>query len=121
MDSDGDMDILSASYSGDKITWYEKTDYFVWDGSSGTDWNNANNWAGGELPTSFNSVIIPNVTNGPVINQDPASPAVCKNLTLQDGASLIINSGKALTIQGNLEVASTATLTVNSNAIITLE
>jgi len=84
-------------------------------------WNNANNWTGNELPTSANSVIIPSLANNPIINQEPASPAVCKNLTIQDGASVTINAGKALTIQGTLEVASTATFIVNSNAIVRIE
>jgi len=39
----------------------------TWDGSSSTDWNTAANWSTNAVPTSSNDVIIPNVTNNPII------------------------------------------------------
>ena len=73
--------------------------YFVWNGSSDTDWATADNWPKGAIPTSTSNVYIPSgLSNYPIINEDPATPATCKNLNLSNGASLTINDGKALIV-----------------------
>jgi len=69
-----------------------------WTGSESTDWNNAANWNPAQIPTAMNHVVIPPQTNMPVVNQDPGSPAVCYNLTIEAGAVLTISTGKALTV-----------------------
>jgi len=70
----------------------------AWTGSESTDWNNAANWNPAQVPTATNHVFISPQTNMPVVNQDPGSPAVCYNLTIEAGAVLTIGAGKALTV-----------------------
>jgi hypothetical protein len=90
----------------------------TWTGTSSSDWNTSENWDYG-VPEAENDVIIPDVANDPVVDEDPATPATCGNLSLESDASLTINAGKALTVTGNLTVAGAkgpATLTVSSDA-----
>lgn len=67
-----------------------------WTGTTSTDWNIAGNWCGG-IPTASDDVIIPIATNQPVIS---AAGAICKNITINHGASLTINSD-GLTVKGD--------------------
>ncbi len=62
----------------------------TWDGSTDTDWNTEANWDGNAIPTSSNSVIIPDVTNQPVIAYNET--ADCYDLTIQSGATLTLES-----------------------------
>ena len=62
----------------------------TWDGSSSTDWNTAANWSTNAVPTSSNDVIIPDVTNNPIIT---SSSDECHNLTIQSGGVLTSNNG----------------------------
>ena len=76
----------------------------TWDGSASTDWNNASNWSADQVPSSGTDVTIPSApSNQPHITLGSVSPAVCANMTVQSGATLTINEGKALTISGNLK------------------
>ncbi|MFN5209143.1 MAG: hypothetical protein ACK5D8_06580 [Bacteroidota bacterium] len=65
----------------------------TWNGNSGTNWFNANNWTASAgpniVPTGVEDVIIPLVTNQPVINQDGA---VTNKLSITSGATLSINT-----------------------------
>jgi hypothetical protein len=54
------------------------------------------------VPDGSKDVLIPEVTRKPVINQDLATPAVCKNLTVESGSSVTLNAYKALTVYGTL-------------------
>ena len=62
----------------------------TWNGSSSTDWNTAANWSTNSVPTSSNDVIIPDVTNDPIIT---SSSDECHNLTIQSGGILTSNNG----------------------------
>jgi fibronectin-binding autotransporter adhesin len=76
---------------------------FVWTGASGTDffWNTANNWSPAGPPTSTTDATIPVVATGyPVVNATPAG--ICKALTVDNGASVTINSGQFLNVNGNV-------------------
>ena len=86
----------------------------VWTGSTSSDWNDAANWCAGAVPTSSDHVSISSsaVTN-PHINNAPASPAVCNNLTIGSGASLTIDAGKALTVAG--ATVNDGTITIKSD------
>lgn len=94
-----------ATYStGANLTLYanwQLTDV-TWTGNTGSDWNTASNWNPNTIPTALLDVTIPDVTNDPVVNQAPATPAVCKNLGISSGAVLTISAGKALTVNGTL-------------------
>jgi len=72
-----------------------------WTGSVSTEWSNGTNWNSG-LPNILSNITIPSGTpNMPHISADPASPAICNNLTVNNGGNITINAGKALTVNGN--------------------
>jgi hypothetical protein len=73
----------------------------VWNGSVNANWNEPNNWEPCPgIPTNTDDVIIANVTTQPIISVTPA--ATCKNLTVNVGSDLTINSGQFLNVQGNV-------------------
>ncbi|MCK9398570.1 MAG: T9SS type A sorting domain-containing protein [Bacteroidales bacterium] len=74
----------------------------MWQGLT-DDWNNNGNWSTGIAPSFQTNVQIPETAaNFPVIDNLPENPAVCMNLTVADTARLTVNTGKALTVHGNL-------------------
>ena len=92
----------------------------TWDGSSSTDWNTTANWSTNSVPTSSDDVIIPDVTNDPVLS---SSSDVCKDMTIQNGAiltsnnssykltasSITVNDGGSLVISnGDVEITGTS-------------
>jgi hypothetical protein len=88
----------------------------TWKGTTDTNWNTSSNWCGGVLPTSSTNVIIPNVTNKPTIN----AAAVCNNITIGSGSSLIISGTNSFTISGNFTnngifTANNSTVTFNGS------
>ena len=68
----------------------------TWTGATDTDWSTASNWdsCGGVIPQSADSVIIPNVTNDPILDAD----ITINDLTLQPDAVLSLNTS-SLTIR----------------------
>lgn len=74
----------------------------TWTGATSTDWNTATNWSLSAVPTATDNAIIPVVSNLPIVNEAPATPAVCNNLTINSGASVTVAAGKALTVNGTL-------------------
>ncbi len=74
----------------------------TWNGSSSADWNLASNWTPASIPTASSDVLIPNVSTKPIINEGMATPAVCKNLSIETGSSITLNADKALTVYGSL-------------------
>lgn len=83
----------------------------TWTGTNSTDWTVAGNWNNGIPDNSF-QVVIPNVTNKPIINS--GTNYTVGNLTIDAGSSLILNAGKGLTISGDL--TNNGTFIVNSDA-----
>ncbi|MFN8241690.1 MAG: T9SS type A sorting domain-containing protein [Bacteroidales bacterium] len=79
---------------------------FNWTGAVSTDWNNAGNWSCGIIPTLLTDVIIPNVSNKPVISSGLAGGI--RNLTIAAGSSLTI-SGNTLRIAGTISNSGTIT------------
>lgn len=89
----------------------------IWSGATDNDWNNSTNWNPEGTPGTSTDVIIPNVTNDPIINQGANNPAECNNLTIESGAILTINYGKSLTVNGTLtNNAGTSGLILKSDA-----
>lgn len=71
----------------------------TWLGLTNTDWAVASNW-NYNIPTLSDNITIPtSASNQPHIT---TTNAVCKNLTINNGASLTIDAGKALTVNGTL-------------------
>lgn len=97
--------ILPISKSGFSIS------STTWTGTLSTDWTVAGNWNNGVPDNSF-QVIIPNVTNQPIISS--GTNYTIGNLTINTSSSLTINAGKGLTVSGDL--TNNGTLTINSDA-----
>jgi len=84
----------------------EKTEYnyslnnnLIWNGSESSDWGNANNWSTVSLPTTTSLITIPSgMPNQPLIGTNTA--AVGYDLTINEGATLNIESGGSLIING---------------------
>src|SRR5690606_29646573 len=69
-----------------------------WIGVQNSDWNNAANWCGA-IPTSTTDVLIPaTVPNMPIIS----SIGHARNITIESGASVTINTGGTLNLYGNI-------------------
>ena len=87
---------------------------FVWTGTTDTDWNDNTNWQDGFDNDCTLDVTIPSVTNHPVI--DASSEFTVDNLTIDAGASLIIEGG--LTVEGNLTTNDGLTLNSGGSIIV---
>jgi hypothetical protein len=70
----------------------------IWNGATSTDWNEPENWNDIAVPASDKTVIIPAVTNDPVIG----TAAVVTNLTIETGGSLTVSNIGSLTVSGIL-------------------
>ncbi len=81
-------------YGTTDIGAYEYDGIFtiVWDGSESADWNTAENWNVSDVPSSPYDVTIPTVAkaSAPIIGA--SGTASCNNLTINDGASLTVES-----------------------------
>lgn len=89
----------------DNINWIlAPPSYISWDGSTSTDWNIASNWSSNAVPTSSDDVVIPSApSNQPHVTLSPGTPAQCNNLTVESGATLTVDAGKALTVNGDTD------------------
>ncbi len=88
----------------------------VWNGSVDNDWNKPNNWTPNTaIPNSADCVIIPITANNPVISGTNYS-ALAGTLSIQNGATLTINSNNSLTVTDWVNVAATGTFTINNSA-----
>jgi hypothetical protein len=91
-----------------------------WIGTT-NNWFTASNWSCGVVPTSTIDVVIPSpVPNMPVIN---AAGAVCKNITINAGASVTTGGANNLDVYGfwtnnNSFVASNGTVTFKGTTTI---
>lgn len=72
--------------------------YITWTGATDTDWFKASNWCGG-VPTLTDDVIIPDVTNEPVI---AGAGAVTKSMIIDNNSSVTIDGAYTLEMAGNL-------------------
>jgi hypothetical protein len=89
-----------------------------WTGASGASgsgsWFTPGNWSCNTVPTSATNVIIPNVTNKPVVD-DITKIAKANMVTVQLGSSLIVNSGNTLSLNDAL-INNGGTLTFEDSA-----
>ncbi|HNX89802.1 MAG TPA: SBBP repeat-containing protein, partial [Paludibacteraceae bacterium] len=70
----------------------------VWTGAVNTDWDTPGNWSGNTVPTSALDAFIPLVANLPAVNSVNSK---CRNITINPGASVTVNSGKNLSLYRN--------------------
>ena len=76
---------------------------YIWTGASDTDWNTADNWLGGIIPSSSSIITIPPVTNQPVI-------ASGKSVTIDNASNLIFDTGSSITVDGTLKLTGDFTI-----------
>ncbi|MFZ4399428.1 MAG: choice-of-anchor J domain-containing protein [Bacteroidales bacterium] len=74
-----------------------------WLGNISSDWNNSANWSNNSLPSISDDITLNSWTKyQPHVTLTSNTPAICNNLTIKNGASLNIEAGKALTVNGSL-------------------
>ena len=72
----------------------------TWSGSTSTDWNTASNWSPAGVPISTDDITISGLaSNQPVISNTGLQ---CNNLVVENAASITIDPGYDLTINGDL-------------------
>jgi sugar lactone lactonase YvrE len=90
----------------------------VWTGVNNSNWSNLLNWSCG-VPTNTDNIVIPSagVTNFPIVDNifviSSGTPATCKDLTINSGATLTIGAGNALTVYG--VTTNNGTFTIKAN------
>ncbi len=72
---------------------------YTWTGAVNSDWMTAGNWSSTMVPTGANDVIIPNVTNDPVISN--GQMASSNSVVVQANGSLTVQSGGTLNTTTN--------------------
>ncbi len=82
----------------------------TWDGSESNAWNVAGNWDNG-VPVAALNAIIPDVANDPVIS----TTATCKNLTINAGVLLTVNSGASLITTGTVTGSASVKRDIGAN------
>jgi hypothetical protein len=85
----------------------------TWTGTSGTGWSTATNWSPNGVPTASDCVVIPNVTNQPVI---ATANGFAQILTVNNGASLSVLSAYTLTVADAITVGSTGSLVFENHS-----
>ena len=85
-----------------------------WTGTISTDWNVAGNWNPSGVPVITDNLVIGSTANQPHVTLAVTSPALCNKLEIENGATLTIDEGKALTVNGILTNA--GTLNIASSA-----
>lgn len=89
----------------------------TWDGSVSHAWDNALNWTPEIVPTDQYHTIIANVTNEPIVYSGIG--AVCNNLTVNSGASLLVASGGSLITNGTINGQITIERSVSGSSNMT--
>jgi len=79
----------------------------TWTGVTSSVWSTATNWSPNGVPTSSDCVVIPNVGTAPIIS---AADAFAQVLTVNNGASLTVQSAYTLTVANEITVQSTGSL-----------
>lgn len=97
-----------------KIIWPPLTQ-IVWTGAVSSDWFVAGNWLPKQVPTEDISVLIPLTANSPIIYRDNA---VCKNLTITNGALTIEDDVTPLVVKGSVDVQDGGVLSVENTGAI---
>jgi Ig-like domain CHU_C associated/PKD-like domain len=87
----------------------------IWSGVVNTDWNNGANWSPIGVPTINDCVVIPNVTNDPIIAGTNYN-AFAKSLDVLGNGELELNSNNAITVSNVVNVNTTGTFFIQNNA-----
>ncbi|MBW6492258.1 MAG: T9SS type A sorting domain-containing protein [Lentimicrobium sp.] len=82
--------------------WQTDQNTNIWTGQVDNDWNVSGNWCGG-VPTTSTNVIIPPIDSPNVLFQPNIGTVggMCKDITINSGATLTIDGSNALSVFGN--------------------
>lgn len=88
---------------------------YTWDGSEGSEWNTDLNWVAESSPSAItHNVVIPSgLTNYPTIS---TTGEICDDLLVESGASLTIDAGADLSVNGTLTSSTVGGIVVNSTS-----
>jgi hypothetical protein len=89
----------STSGSGTGTFTICLTNLPTWTGANSTDWSDGGNWSPAGVPTSSNNVLIPNVTNKPVLG---AGTYGVNNITINASSSATVNGTGKLQVAGSI-------------------
>ena len=90
---------------------------FLWDGSSSTDWSTTANWNNESTPTSAATILIPaDAANMPVIDGS-SGEVTLGGISMDTNASLTIEDGGHLTIDGPGNISGDVTITDGGSLI----
>src|SRR5690606_37293095 len=103
-------------YQTEVILTYGAAASTIWNGAVSSNWATAGNWSAG-VPLASSDVIIPNVTNDPVIS---AAGAVAKSVTVQSGGMITISASGTLSINGAVDYGLLNQGIVQNNGILNI-
>ncbi|WP_256371351.1 GEVED domain-containing protein, partial [Flavobacterium sp. H122] len=86
-----------------------------WNGNTNTDWNTSSNWTPSGVPTALDCVVIPDVTNDPIVSGTSFN-GLGYNLTIQNGGFLTIDTNNNITVTDKVNVASGGKFIINNAA-----
>ncbi len=87
----------------------------TWNGSIDTDWNKPNNWTPAGIPYLTDCVIIPVTPNDPIISGTNYH-GMAGTLTIYNGATLTVNSNNMITVTDWVNVNTGGTFIINNNS-----
>jgi hypothetical protein len=85
----------------------------TWTGATSTGWNTASNWSPAAVLTASDDVVIPDITNDPVID----AAALAHSVEVQSRAKLDIMNTGSLTINGSKEFDGSTTAFSNQGTV----
>lgn len=107
-------DLDGTLNSGYPFLSWQKT-RIVWNGSESNNPGLGANWSSGSAPLpTDNILVVSTATNSLVVNRTPALPQFYNSLFIENGATVEIAAGKALTVSGYLH--NEGTLEIKSDA-----
>jgi len=95
-----------------------ESNLIYWLGTVDNYWDNANNWSSGSIPDQTDNAVIDITyqTNNCIIANGRAD-GVCKNLIIENGTTLTIQSTKQLSVYGNWNNSGILSASAGSNVI----
>jgi hypothetical protein len=96
-----------SAFIGGTVTQAQGSESSIWNGTGA--WATASNWSNGIPGDSTNAVINTGAT-------EITSGAICRNLTINSGAQLIIQPGNSLTVNGNF--TNNSEIIINSDSLL---
>ncbi|WP_439130873.1 sialate O-acetylesterase [Polaribacter sp.] len=97
-----DVDFVTIKVNAGELSYDNiklQIEGIAWTGAISTNWHDAGNWEGNQIPTQDDSVLVTNTTNQPIIGD---AEVRVKNLEIADGARLLVQNSKPLIVNGQL-------------------